>query len=408
MEQVSNWNEYKTAVLEGLDEKSAGVVGQLMEQSHAANMKNRHETNEVIVEADAGTMSGNVTRYDTLFMPLIRRVTPALLATSLVGTQPVNSPRGVVRTARFTYENSVDDGTGTNNTVTAGDEASGVNVYTKYSKLADGDAYNTDVTTGTHAGTSYLESKTPNAMSMEILTTSVEPLSRKLRATYSLEAADDLRALDGLDIEAELTKTVGNEILREQDAELIEKLQTLATNTATLDMSQADGRYAAEKLASIQIAMDQMSSQIATRVNRPGATWALVTPNVFTALKNASNSSFVPAQATGYTPGSSMYVGQFGGAVDVYINPYADNSGATGQVLMGYKGSEIDTGLIFAPYIPLESSGIIPIPSTGDHELLLRTRYSLVAFTDETKNLNNSADFYVKGGLTSMSTVLGF
>ena len=399
-----NWGEFKERLLEGLSDKQKALVSTLAENSHTDFIKDTKD-NTVLVEATAAgnVGAGNITRYDTMFMPLIRRTMTSLLANDLVGVQPQTNPRGMVRTLRLRYAESTLDTTGGTNVVTAGTEASGQNVYEKYSLLVKGGNYDEVDLLDPFAQTQYLESDRGKPMDLEVLTQSVDTKSRKLSATYTLEAADDLSALDGLDIESELTQGVGDEIMRDIDRELLTLLTSLAGTVSSFDFALVDGRYAGEKLSALSIAIDNLSAQIAIKTKKAGATWMVCSQNVFTGLKHASNGSFVPAtMSTQPELSSSTFVGTFAGGVKVYVDPYA----TTDTVLMGYKGSEIDSGLIYAPYIPLSSSGVIPDPATGDSRIMLRTRYALHSFTDANNTLGNSPDYYARATVANMQ--LGF
>lgn len=402
----SNWGEYKEQLLGDLSGKARAMVESVMETSHKENVTIRDELNETVVVAEStapgSTVTSNITRYDTMFMPLIRQTMPALLHTNLVGMQPISTPRGIVRTLRFRYSETTNDTSGGSAVVTAGTQAEGQVVYDKYSKLALGGDYDEVDNLDPFAQTVYLEGNRGKPMDLEVLTQATEPMSRKLSAAYSLEAADDLQALDGLDIESEITQTLGDEILRELDRELLGELNALAGTVEAMDFATVDGRYAGEKLASLTIALDNLSAQIAMKTRKAGASWMVVSQRVFTGLKNAANSTFVPANGGNLQIGSSLFVGTFGGNVQVYVDPYAE----TDTVLMGYKGSEIDTGFIYSPYIPLSSSGVVRNPETGDHRVMLRTRYALTSFTDDTTSLGDSPDYFARASIANLQ--LGF
>lgn len=408
-DKFENWGDYKEALLEGLDEKRTRMLGLVMDAAHKENLAVAGEDqNAIVVESTStgSTVTSNISRYDMLFMPLIRRTMPALVAMELVGVQPLPGPRGIVRTLRKRYSETTD----TNDGPAADTEASGWNLFQKYSKLALGeadynaaDAYDEDTAFGFN--TVYLEGNRGKPMDLEVVTDTVETMSRKLSAAYSLESADDLQALDGLDIEAEMSETLGDEIVREIDREIIDALNAMPASAESFDFADVDGRYAGEKLAALTIALDNLSAEIAMRLRKSGATWMMVSQKVFTALKNASNTTFVPVnrmENTQLNIGSSLYVGTFSGNVSVYVDPYAESN----YVTMGYKGSEIDTGFFYLPYIPLASSGVVRNPETGDHRILMRTRYALKSFTDASKSLGNSADYYARANIANLE--LGF
>lgn len=411
MSKYKNWEDYKGALLEGLDDKTSRLLGRVMESSHAENVKVTDNINSMVLESTASgsTVTSNISRYDMMFMPLIRRTMPAMLAMDLVGMQPLAGPRGIVRSLRFRYSEDTETTAASGiNAVAAGTEASGQVVYDKYSSLALGAAYDAADALNPFDQTVYLEGNRGKPLDLEVVTDTVETKSRKLSAAYSLEAADDLQSLDGLDIEAELSQSLGDEILRELDRELITELHGLAGTTVPFDFVNVDGRYAGEKLAAMNIAFDNLSAEIAVKTRKAGANWMVVSQKVFTGMKNAANSSFIPAAKFSAANngelqiGSSLFVGTFGAGVKVYVDPYAE----TDTVLMGYKGSELDTGLIYASYIPLASSGVVRNPETGDHRVMLRTRYGLHSFTDTTTSLGNSADYYARATIANIQ--LGF
>lgn len=410
--EIKSWDDYKASLLEGVaDEKQSKLLGRLMENVHSHNvtaLNKADESNSVLVESTSvgSTVTSNISRYDTIFMPLLRRTMPALLAMDLVGVQDISTPRGVVRSLRMRYSEETNEGVDT--IVAAGTEASGEVVFDKYSKLALGGDYDDVDNLDPFDQTVYMEGNRGKPMDLEVVTQATEPMSRKLSAAYSLEAADDLQALDGLDIETELTQTLGDEILRELDRELLGELNGLAGTVEAFDFANVDGRYAGEKLSALTIAIDNLSAQIAMKTRKAGASWMVVSQRVFTALKNASNTPFVPvnnfnsANNGDLRISSSLFVGTFGAGVRVYVDPYAE----TDTVLLGYKGSEIDTGLIYSPYIPLQSSGVVRNPETGDMRVMLRTRYGLTKFTDEATSLGHSPDYYARATVANLT--LGF
>lgn len=406
--KVENWEDMKSELLEGFSDRESEMLGMIMENAHRENMMTvgaQTESNVIVKESTApgSTVTSNISRYDMMFMPMIRRTMPALLAMQLVGVQPMPGPRGIVRTIRFRYSESTETTSGSGiYTPEANEEASGRVVYEKYSKLALGDDYDAVDALDPFAQTVYLEGNRGKPMDLEVVTQAVEPMSRKLSAAYSLESADDLSALDGLDIESEITTTLGDQILRDLDRELLGELTSLAGTVEAFDFLNVDGRYAGEKLSALSIALDNLSAQIAMKTKKSGATWMVVSQRVFTALKNASNSSFIPANGGELQLSTSLFVGTFGAGVAVYVDPYAE----TDTVLMGYKGSELDTGFVYAPYIPLQSSGVVRNPETGDSRVLLRTRYALHSFTDTATSLGDSADYYARATISNLQ--LGF
>lgn len=409
-EEVKNWGEYKDALLEGLDEKNAKRLGVLFENAHKENIKATDDQNDIMVESTSpgSTTMSNISRYDMLFMPLIRRTMPSLVAMDLVGVQPLPGPRGIVRTLKKNYSQTTEDNaTDQNVVVTAGDEASGENVYEKYSKLVL-DGYYDDVNLlNPFEQSEYLEGNRGKPMNLEVLTDSIETNSRKLSAAYSLESADDLQSLDGLDMESELNQTLGDEIIREIDREIITDLNALPAQVEQFDFANVDGRYAGEKLAAMNIAIDNLSADIAFRTKKAGATWALVSQKVYTGMKNSANTTFVPKmfEASNNNQAelrTSLFVGTFSGGINVYVDPYAESD----YITMGLKSSEIDAPMYYLPYISLASSGVVRNPETGDHRIMMRTRYATHAFTDPETSLGDAADHVARADVANIE--LGF
>jgi len=409
MSDIKNWDDYKNSLLEGVENtKKREQLNVLMENVHKENNRalgQPHEVNQTVIESTApgSTVTSNISRYDMMFMPMVRRVMPSLLAMDLVGVQPVSGPQGIVRTMRFRYsEDTPSTEGGSTNTVTAGDEASGQNVYEKYSFLALGGAYDDVDTLNPFEQTVYLEGNRGKPMNLDVATDRVDTYGRKLSSSWSLESQDDLDALDGLNIEEEINQALSDEIMRELDRELIGELTGLAGTVENFDFANVDGRYAGEKLSALLIAFDNLSAQIAMKTRRSGATFMVVSQRLFTAMKNASNSTFVPANGGDLELRSTLYVGTYGGNVGVYVDPYLE----TDTILMGRKGTELDTGLIYLPYIPLSSSGVVVNPETGDNRVMMRTRYGLYKATDPANSLNDAADHYARATVANLE--LGF
>lgn len=387
MSTTENWKEVKEALLEGLNDKQTQITSVLLENQKSYLMES----------AAAGvTATGNVARLEKLVMPLIRRVTPATIAMELVGNQPMTQPVGQITSLRVRYANAP-AGSG----LTENDEASGVKVYDKYSLIAAGEAYNASDARDEAAITARLESDGGNEMNLEIIKKAIEAKTRKLQAKWTIESDQDAKAMHGIDIEKELIAALSDEIIRELDRELINELTALAGTVKAFDFSLADGRYASEKFTALSIGMSDLSAQIAIKSKRGGATWMVISQNILTAMRHANNGSFVSATASSdLSPSSTLFAGTFNGSVRVFVDIYA----VTDTILMGYKGSsEIDTGFVYSPYVPLMQSGVVIDPDTFDPRMGLMTRYAFTKFDDASTDLNNSADYYGRAVVSNLS-----
>lgn len=403
MSDYQNFEEMKTDLLDGVKGRKRVFLDQMMEQAHKvySSQKELAEQTQLFGESTStgSTTTSDITRYDRLFMPLMRRVMPSLFAVELAGLQPLDGPRGNIRTIRKQYGRTVNEGGSP--IVTAGDEASAQNVYDKYSLINSTDDYDAVDALDPFAQTVNLEGDRGNPMKLEVVMKQIETVNRKLSAAYSLESEDDLGSLDNLSMESELIATLSDQIRRDMDVEVLERMKGLAGTVRSLDFLTVDGRYAGEKLSAMTISIDDISAEISRLTKIGGATWIVASPRIIVGLKNASNSGYTPNQEHGYNVSASAMVGTYNG-----LPVYVDNAAETDYYLLGHKSSDQDTGLIYSPYIGLASSGLIVNPETFDKRMGIRTRYALTDFTDPATDLNHSKDFY--GRATVANLTLGF
>lgn len=393
-DKVLSWDDQKTALLEGLNPRQKAITGSLLENAHKSML-----TEGGIPSGATGSYS--FSRFDKLLMPLIRRITPSLFAMELVGVQPLTMPVGMVRTLRFRYGTSVGAGSGSIS-VAAGTEADGTIVYNNYSLIAQGEAYDASNSRTADQITAALESQAGNTMTMDIVKQTVTAQTRKLSATWSIEADQDAKALDGVDIENEMVVELASEINREVDRELLSLLTNLAGTVQTFDFAQADGRYYAERLSALTVGFSNLSNQIGVATLIGGANWMVISPNVLVGLRNANNNSFVAAAPEAVLT-NNAFVGTFNGTIKVYMDKYATSD----YVLLGNKGmSEMATGCVYCPYIQLAKSDIVIDPATMDPKLSVMSRYAYATFTDSSVSLGNSANYY--GRATIANLALGF
>jgi len=394
MSDQNLWLEEKAAILEGLDGSRRTITETMLD------IQKEH-----LAEAFPGSFTAisndSIAKFDKVVMPIIRRAAPALIAMELVGVQPMNAPVGIVRALKARYGNTVATGP------TADDEANAVNLYEKYTFLqnAEADYTTVDAFTLPDEFTRHLENNGGQEMNLEIVKKTIEAKSRKLQAKWTIEAQQDAASLHGIILEDELVSIVSDEIVRELDKELLGRLETLAGAVSVFDFADADGRYASEKFTALVIAISELSNQIAVATKRSGANWMVVSPNVLIALRHANNGSFVPATASpDLNPSSTLFAGVLNGSMRVYVDIHA----TTNKLLVGYKGaSELDTGLIYSPYIPLMSSGVIVDADSFNPRMGLMTRYALTDFTNPADSLGNSGDFYRRANVANLVLGIG-
>ena len=382
----SKWVETKSALTEGL----AG---------------NKKKTMDIVLEntkrylsesATAGaTSAGNVATLNRVILPVIRRVMPTVIANEIVGVQPMTGPVGQIHTLRIRY---ADSSSGTT-TTTAGEEA--------LSPFKIAEAYSGDNSSTKAAATAALEGTAGKRLSIQILKQAVEAKSRKLSARWTIEAAQDAQAQQGIDVEAEIMAALAQEITAEIDQEVIGSLQSLATsngNNETYDQTGVSGTatFVGDEHAALAILINRVANVIAQRTRRGAGNYAVVSPQALTILQSATTSAFARStEGTFEAPSNTKFVGTLNAAMRVYVNAYAADDS---NVLVGYKGaSEADAPAFYCPYIPLMSSGVVLDPATFEPVVGFLTRYGYVELNNTASSLGNAADYLGTVGISNVS-----
>jgi hypothetical protein len=271
-------------------------------------------------------------------------------------------------------------------------------------------------------GGGMLEGSGGRQMSLEIVSQAVEAGSRKLQASWTIEAMQDMQAQHGLDLENEMTTALSAEIVQEIDNEILADLITIAGTVGTYDGSLpgAPGYYSptfvGDRFANLGAQVMWVANEVARKTRRGAANFMVCSPMIVSVLQVATKSVFAPAiQGAFKGPNNSMLVGTLNGTVKVYsylwnqVNPTESPAAGlnTGNdtILMGYKGGngELDVGYFYCPYIPLMSSGVVINPSTFQPVVSLMTRYGKTAFLSKVTSLGNSADYYAKINVTNLT-----
>jgi hypothetical protein len=349
----------------GLDEGKE-FKSQKIKKATALMLENQHN---YLVEAGSFTQSG-LSRQDSTYastgdfhkiaVPMVRRTFPELIAHEIVGVQPMTGPVGLAFALRFRAGTTH---SGTPDTYTAGVTELGYNTInrtysgsyvTSAGEQLGSDSSTTimeggDVGLGIGSGTSIRE------VNMTVEKAQVEAGTRKLRSRWSLEVAQDLRAMHGLDLEEEMMDILAYEITQEIDRELIYEIQGAATaSTATSamwDFTATTGRWEAEKYRELYNALIRKSNVIAVNTRRGAGNFAIVNPTVAAVLETLSSFTVqpVPADVGTQVTGVARL-----GSLDGRIAVYRDTFQSTDQMIVGYKGpSEYDAGVIYLPYVQL-------------------------------------------------------
>jgi len=380
----SRWDETKEALLEGLKGNRRSTMQVILENTRKSLLSESASA--------GGTMAGNIATLNRVILPVIRRVMPTVIANELVGVQPMTGPVGQIHTLRVRYANALNDTSGANTDVTAGEEAlSPFKIAQAYSTTTKG-AGATSTYTG--AATARLEGDGGNQISVQILRQAVEAKSRKLQARWTFEAAQDAQSQHGIDVEAEIMAALAQEITAEIDQEILLSLSTLATTEEYYNQATVSGTatFVGDEHAALAVLINRVANKIAQRTRRGAGNWAVVSPAALTVLQSATTSAFArTTEGTFEAPTNTKFVGTLNGAMRVFVNSYANDDQA---VLVGYKGSsETDAAAFYCPYIPLMSSGVVLDPATFEPVVSFMTRYGYIELTNTASSFGNAADY---------------
>jgi hypothetical protein len=357
--------------------------------------------------------SSPVAGFDPVLISLIRRSMPNLVAYDLAGVQPMNGPTGLIFAMRSRYTNQ--DGaeafygeadtafsgqdTGFDNTNGWTDGAVGLGTTAQQGTnpgLLNPESGQTGTTypVGQGMRTDYAEalgsSDHFNEMAFSIEKVTVTAKSRALKAEYSLELAQDLKAIHGLNAEAELANILSSEILAEINREVIRTIYSVAEsgaqlNTATpgtfdLDVD-SNGRWSVEKFKGLIFQIERDANAIAQRTRRGKGNMIMCSADVASALTMAGVLDYTPALNANLNVDDTgnTFAGVLAGKYRVYIDPYAANNAASQYYVAGYKGSSpYDAGLFYCPYVPLQMVRAVG-ENTFQPKIGFKTRYGIVA-----------------------------
>ena len=371
------------------------------------------------------TPAGPTAGFDPVLISLIRRSMPNLVAYDLAGVQPMNGPTGLIFAMRsrkdsqsgtetffdevdtaFSAQNDGNDlsqggytdneGANTGSNVGFGTTSPGAKHGSNPGALnaSGGDQKDYAVGQGMQTGDAEaLGGATGdqfNEMAFSIEKVTVTAKSRALKAEYSLELAQDLKAIHGLNAEAELANILSTEILAEINREVIRTIYKVAetgaaVNTATTGAFDLDvdsnGRWSVEKFKGLLFQIERDANRIAQRTRRGKGNMILCSADVASALTMAGVLDYTPALNANLNVDDTgnTFAGVLQGKYRVYIDPYSANSAAQQYYVVGYKGSSpYDAGLFYCPYVPLQMVRAVG-ENTFQPKIGFKTRYGLVA-----------------------------
>ena len=398
-----------------LNEESAGVIkdshrravtAQILENQERAFSEQRAQNGMLMETPTNGTSAA--ANWDPVLIALVRRAMPNLMAYDIAGVQPMTGPTGLIFAMKSQYKT-------TKAGVSSGDEA-------LFGEAAIG--FSGDSSTASQGGTSGLEgvsdtngdssivdsgasyvpgigdayttaeaenlggaSEAFAEMGFTIEKATVTAKSRALKAEYSLELAQDLKAIHGLDAETELANILSTEILAEINREVIRTMNSQAKIGARQDGLQvkgifnlstdADGRWSVEKFKGLILQIEREANQIAKETRRGKGNFIVCSSDVASALAASGMLDYSPAMSTNLNVDDtgSTFAGVMNGRTKVYIDPYA----TADYVTVGYKGTNpYDAGMFYCPYVPLTMVRAVG-EDTFQPKIGFKTRYGMAS-----------------------------
>mgnify|MGYP005993849747 CR=1 FL=1 len=362
-------NTEKALVSEG--DLSASMTSLLSEATHA------NDAGTGGFGADS-TATGPTAGYDPILISLVRRAMPNLMAYDIAGVQPMTGPTGLIFAMR------------SRQTSQSGTEVFYNEADTDFSgtgTMAGTTGTAASANTGTGMATADAESDANFAeMAFSIEKVAVTAKSRQLKAEYTTELAQDLKAVHGLDAETELANILQSEILVEINRELVRTIYNTAETGASATAStgifdldvDANGRWSVEKFKGLMFQIEQEANAIAKGTRRGKGNMVICSSDVASALQMAGVLDYTPAlngNALNVDDTGNTFAGVLNGRYRVYIDPYAGGN----YMVVGYKGSSaFDAGIFYCPYVPLQM-----VRAVGENsfqpKIGFKTRYGMVA-----------------------------
>ena len=384
------------------DSYRRAVTATILENQERAMKEDASFLNEA---APTNATGSAVANWDPILISLVRRAMPNLIAYDIAGVQPMTGPTGLIFAMRSRYTSQTGNealfdeaDTDFSARNAAGDSTSGqsagghsgtnpgllndspAGTYTKGEAMTTGTAE----ALGDASGNQFAE------MAFSIEKSTVTARSRALKAEYTMELAQDLKAIHGLDAETELANILSAEILAEINREVVRTIYVnaekgAAVNTTTAGIFDLDtdsnGRWSVERFKGLMFQLERDANRIAQRTRRGKGNMIICSADVASALQMAGVLDYTPALNNNLNVDDTgnTFAGTLNGRYKVYIDPYSANSAAKQYYVVGYKGtSPYDAGIFYCPYVPLQMVRAVG-QDTFQPKIGFKTRYGLVA-----------------------------
>ena len=363
------------------------------------------EDRDFLGEATPANQTGSaIANWDPILISLVRRAMPSLIAYDICGVQPMTGPTGLIfaMKARYTTQSGTEALFNEANTAFAMQAAGGAATQTGEDVISAITTTNYSVqhgmttTTAEGLGNAYSGTNAFAEMAFSIEKSTVTARSRALKAEYTMELAQDSKAIHGLDAETELANILSAEILSEINSEVIRTIynnsqngaQTNVATPGTFDLNtDSNGRWSVEKFKGLMFAMERDANVIARDTRRGKGNILICSADVASAMTMAGLLDYQSALQDNLNVDSTgnTFAGVLNGRLKVYVDPYANmglgyagKAFATQYYVVGYKGtSPYDAGLFYCPYVPLQM-----VRAVGENsfqpKIGFKTRYGLV------------------------------
>jgi hypothetical protein len=390
------------------DSYRRAVTATILENQERAQKEDAAFLNEA---APANATGSSIANWDPILISLVRRAMPNLIAYDIAGVQPMTGPTGLIFAMRSRYTSQTgsealfdEADTEFSSRNAAGDSTSGqtpdaAQAGSNPSILNDSPAgaYNKfeGMTTATAEALGDASANAFAEMAFSIEKSTVTARSRALKAEYTMELAQDLKAIHGLDAETELANILSAEILAEINREVVRTIYINAekgasANTGTINTTtegvfdldtDSNGRWSVERFKGLMFQVEREANAIAQRTRRGKGNILITSSDVASALQMAGVLDYAPALNNNLNVDDTgnTFAGVLNGRFKVYIDPYSANNSAAQYFVVGYKGtSPYDAGMFYCPYVPLQMVRAVG-QDTFQPKIGFKTRYGLVA-----------------------------
>jgi hypothetical protein len=379
------------------DAHRAGVTAMVLENTeNVLRSEGAMNMSGLLQESAPSTNTGNVANYDPVLISLVRRAMPNLIAYDVAGVQPMTGPTGLIFAMRSKYVDPANSAVKTEAFYNEANTAfTGIGSHTGATgSVVGANVANTSLfASGTPMSTAAAEALGDTAnnafheMTFDIEKVTVTAKSRALKAEYTSEIAQDLKAIHGLDAETELANMLAAELLTDINRELIRTIyatskigaaETTTPGVFDLDVD-SNGRWSVEKFKGLMFQIEREANAIARETRRGKGNIIICSSDVASALQMAGILDYTPAlnsnNALSPDDTGNTFIGVLNGRFRVYIDPYA----GANYLIVGYKGANTyDAGLFYAPYVPLQMVRAVG-ENSFQSKIGFKTRYGIVA-----------------------------